>query len=48
MYNLGIQQEMKGGFLFKLSYVGRLGRRLLAQADAEQLIDFPDKVSGQS
>jgi len=27
--------------------VGRLGRRLLAQADAEQLIDFPDNLSGQ-
>ena len=27
--------------------MGRLGRHLLAQADAEQLIDFPDKVSGQ-
>ena len=48
MYNFGVQQELKGGFLFKLSYVGRLGRRLLAQADAEQLIDFPDKVSGQT
>jgi hypothetical protein len=48
MYNFGIQQEFKGGFLLKLGYVGRLGRRLLAQADAEQLIDFPDKVSGQT
>lgn len=47
MYNFGIQQEFKGGFIFKLGYVGRLGRRLLAQADAEQLIDFPDKASGQ-
>ena len=47
VYNLGIQQEFKGGFIFKLGYVGRLGRRLLAQADAEQLIDFPDKASGQ-
>jgi hypothetical protein len=47
MYNFGIQEEMKDGFLFKMSYVGRLGRRLLAQADAEQLIDFPDKASGQ-
>jgi hypothetical protein len=48
MFNLGIQQELKGGFLFKASWVNRLGRRLLGQADAEQLIDFPDKVSGQS
>ncbi len=47
MYNLGAQQELKGGFILKLGYVGRLGRRLLAQADAEQLINFPDKVSGQ-
>jgi hypothetical protein len=47
MFNLGIQQEFKGGLLLKLGYVGRLGRRLLAQADAEQLIDFPDKSSGQ-
>jgi hypothetical protein len=46
-YNLGIQQQLQGGFIFKLGYVGRLGRRLLAQADAEQLVDFPDKVSGQ-
>jgi hypothetical protein len=48
MYNLGLQQELKGGFIFKLGYVGRLGRRLLAQADAEQLVDFPDKASGQT
>ena len=47
VYNFGMQQEFKGGFIFKLGYVGRLGRRLLAQADAEQLIDFPDKASGQ-
>jgi hypothetical protein len=47
MYNLGVQQELKGGYILKLGYVGRLGRRLLAQADAEQLIDFPDKASGQ-
>jgi hypothetical protein len=48
MYNFGIQQELKDGFILKMSYVGRLGRRLLAQADAEQLIDFPDKASGQN
>jgi hypothetical protein len=48
MYNFGIQQELKNGYILKLGYVGRLGRRLLAQADAEQLIDFPDTVSGQT
>ena len=47
MYNFGFSSELKGGFIFKLGYVGRLGRRLLAQADAEQLIDFPDTASGQ-
>ena len=48
MYNFGIQQDLSKGFILKVSYVGRLGRRLLAQADAEQLIDFPDKLSTQS
>ena len=33
--------------VLKVSYVGRLGRRLLAQADANQVLDFPDPVSGQ-
>ena len=47
VYNFGIQQEIKGGYILKLGYAGRLGRRLLAQADAEQLLDFPDKASGQ-
>jgi len=48
MYNLGIQQDLGRGFIMKFGYVGRLGRRLLAQADAEQLIDFPDRASGQT
>ena len=46
-YGLGVQNQLRGGFLLKLNYVGRLGRRLLAQVDADQLIDFPDPVSGQ-
>jgi hypothetical protein len=33
--------------VMKLNYVGRLGRRLLATADANQVIDFPDKQSNQ-
>lgn len=45
--NAGIQDQLPGNFILKLSYVGRLGRRLLGQADASQLIDFPDKTSGQ-
>ena len=47
-FNYGVQHEFPKGFILKTTYVGRLGRRLLAQADANQLIDFPDRVSGQS
>ncbi len=47
MFNFGVQQQLPQGFILKMNYVGRLGRRLLAQADANQLIDFPDKASGQ-
>ncbi len=46
-FNFGFERQIHGGFLLKASYVGRLGRRLLAQADANQLIDFRDPVSGQ-
>jgi hypothetical protein len=46
-YNVGFEQEIRGGFILKASYVGRLGRRLLAQADANQLIDYRDPQSGQ-
>jgi hypothetical protein len=45
--NFGVQHEIPGGFILRAAYVGRLGRRLLAQADANQLIDFPDPISGQ-
>ena len=30
------------------NYVGRLGRRLLADADAAQVLNFPDNISGQN
>jgi hypothetical protein len=33
--------------VLKVSYVGRLGRRLLAQPDANQVLEFPDPKSGQ-
>ena len=46
-YNLGVEQELPKGMILRMSYVGRQGRRLLAQADANQLIDFPDPISGQ-
>lgn len=45
--DFGIQHEFPRNYILKVDYAGRLGRRLLAQADANQLIDFPDKASGQ-
>lgn len=46
-YNAGWQRELPQNMVFKLSYVGRLGRRLLAQADSNQVLDFADPTSGQ-
>ncbi len=45
--NAGVQQELPNHLILRLNYSGRLGRRLLAQTDASQLIDNPDPVSGQ-
>ncbi|HWR16160.1 MAG TPA: TonB-dependent receptor [Terriglobales bacterium] len=45
--NFGFQRELPGHFVLESTYVGRLGRRLIAQADAAQLVDFKDPVSGQ-
>lgn len=47
MVTFGLQHEFSKGFIWKVNYAGRFGRRLMAQADANQLIDFPDKTSGQ-
>jgi hypothetical protein len=44
---LGFQHEFPQNYILKINYAGRLGRRLLGQADANQLIDFPDTSSGQ-
>ncbi|MGB6744520.1 MAG: hypothetical protein WBE38_12820, partial [Terracidiphilus sp.] len=46
-FNFGVQRQLPGDTVLKVSYVGRLGRRLLAQTDANQVLDFPDPVSGQ-
>jgi hypothetical protein len=43
----GMQHEFGKGFILKMDYVGRFGRRLMAQADMSQVVDFPDKASGQ-
>jgi hypothetical protein len=46
-FNAGIQEQLPWNMVLKVSYVGRLGRRLLGFADASQLLDFPDSASGQ-
>jgi hypothetical protein len=47
IFNGGVQRSLQGDMVLKVSYAGRLGRRLLAQADANQVLEFPDPVSGQ-
>ena len=47
MVNFGIQHSFGGGFLMNLSYAGRFGKRLLAQVDASQVLDFVDTTSGE-
>ena len=34
--------------VLKVNYAGRLGRRLLADADANQVIDVPDYTGGST
>ncbi|MEK6396591.1 MAG: carboxypeptidase-like regulatory domain-containing protein [Terriglobus sp.] len=48
MTNFTMEHSFNQKTIFRVSYVGRLGRRLLAQADANQLIDFADPASGQT
>ena len=47
MINAGFQHSFPGGFLLNMSYAGRFGRKLLAQVDASQVLDFLDPTSGQ-
>ena len=43
--SFGIQRELPGHFLLETTYVGRFARRLLAQSDAMQTVDFKDPAS---
>lgn len=45
--SLGIQRELSHGFSFEADYFGKLGRRLLADGDAAQTLNFKDATSGQ-
>jgi Carboxypeptidase regulatory-like domain len=42
LLTFGVQQEFPAHTILKINYVGRLGRRLVADADASQVIDVPD------
>jgi hypothetical protein len=46
-WSFGIQRELPGNFLLDASYVGRQGKKLFSQADASQILDFKDPLSGQ-
>ena len=46
-FSLGIQRELPGRVVIEADYVGRLGRKLLAQADYSQILDFKDVDSGR-
>ena len=46
-FNFGVQRQMRWDTVVKVNYVGRLARKLLAQEDANQVLDFADPVSGQ-
>ncbi len=43
-FNGGLQRTLPWDMVLKLSYAGRLGRRLLAQTDVNQVLDFPDNT----
>ncbi len=43
-FNFGVQRQMRWDMVLKANYVGHLGRRLLGQADVNQVLDFPDNT----
>jgi hypothetical protein len=47
VFGLSVQRELPGNIQLEVDYVGRLGRRLFAQSDAAQIVDFKDPASGQ-
>jgi len=47
VFNAGVQRSLPWDMVVKVNYVGRLARKLLAQEDANQVLDFTDPMSGQ-
>jgi hypothetical protein len=48
MVSAGMQREFPAGFILRMNYAGRFGRRLLGQADANEIVDYTDPASGQT
>jgi hypothetical protein len=47
-FNFGVQHQLHWDMVVKANYVGHLGRRLIGQADVNQVLDFPDPMSNQT
>jgi hypothetical protein len=45
--SFGVQRELRGNFVVEVNYFGRLGRRLAADGDAAQTLNFKDPQSKQ-
>ena len=45
-FNLSLQHEFPGGFVFEEAYVGRLGRHLIQQLDLAEPTDYTDPQGG--
>ncbi len=43
-FNFGVQRQLPWDMVLKVNYVGHLGRRLIGQADVNQVLDFPDNT----
>jgi len=48
IFTFGLQRELPGKFQLDVNYFGRLGRRLLIQADPGQTLNFTDPASGHT
>ncbi|HWZ98729.1 MAG TPA: carboxypeptidase-like regulatory domain-containing protein [Candidatus Dormibacteraeota bacterium] len=46
-FSFGVQRQLAHGFIVEADYVGRLGRKLLAQGDFAQTTNFKDPASGR-
>ena len=47
VFDFGVQRQMPWDMILKVNYVGRFARKLVAQEDASQVLDFTDPTSGE-